>query len=269
MDTLKSGFGSRSSSRGGTASPISAHAPAGQAQPQQLVPAEVAARLSEASSQVTKLRAALAAEVATSSQLKATATELQQRLANLKATEARHEAALQAAEASVRAGEARVAAGKPGSPSSGDAPRLRAELHRLKQEHQDQLKQLQVQLSAAVTAAEEAGHAALAQQQDQLAALQAQLAASRTQAEAAKAAEDAVRAQVAALQERIDEQHAAAKLQAGALDEARVQMTRLKAKAAEHRESCFSPVCVPWLWLGGAACIGKSLSGSQPDHPSR
>jgi chromosome segregation ATPase len=204
-----------------------------------------AQQLEKVTGEVQELRHKLAAESASKAEYQKTAEELKQRLANLHATGERHAAAAQAAAAAMAA--ARGSRGSRGSSVSSDTDSGRrysrpqspsVEVDKLRQQHQKELQELQEQLTAAVAAAEEAGHAALAQQQDQLELLQQQLAASRVQAEAAQAAERVAREQVLALREQLRQQQDALDAQGQALKAARDEMMRLKEKAAHFGEAC-------------------------------
>jgi chromosome segregation ATPase len=203
-----------------------------------------AQQLEKVTGEVQELRHKLAAESASKVEYQKTTEELKQRLANLHATGERHAAAAQAAAAAMAA--ARGSRGSRGSSVSCDSdtgrysrpPSPSVEVDKLRQQHQKELQDLQEQLTAAVAAAEEAGHAALAQQQEQLELLQQQLAASRVQAEAAQAAEEVAREQVLALREQLRQQQDALDAQGQALKVARDEMMRLKERAAHFGEAC-------------------------------
>lgn len=195
--------------------------------------AKTAEELQKVTGEVQELKHRLAAETASKAEAQKIAEELQQRLANLHATGQRHAAATEAAAAAMAA--ARGSRGSDGSRSRPHSPS--EEVNKLRQQHARELQELQEQLTTAVAAAEEAGHAALAQQQEQLELLQQQLAASRKQAEAAEAAEDVARGQVLALQAQLQQQQEAVAAQGQALEAARAEMMRLKEKAAQYGTS--------------------------------
>lgn len=203
--------------------------------------AKTAQELQKVTGEVQELRNRLAAETASKAEYQKTAEELKQRLANLHATGQRHAAATEAAAAAMAAVRgSRGSRGISTDSEGGGYSRPHSpsvEVDKLRQQHQKELQELQEQLTAAVAAAEEAGHAALAQQQEQLELLQQQLAASRRQAEAAQAAEDQAREQVLALQRQLQQQQEAVQAQGEALQAARAEMMRLKEKATHYGDS--------------------------------